>query len=269
MGDFDKLEPETLEILKPKNDPKTIFKDLMVFYDEKIYELEKKIKDRDEEEKKININNKAFLKKVIISKYLNNNKFMTKERKDRIDNILKKADDDLLEKTYKNKSEIKAELNSYLDELKEEKKRYDILYSELQKVYDNFDKLKDEFEKKKEYLIKIKSFDNKKYKEEREKINNNIKSNLNIIQSLFKPNDRKIKEAQKDADDYFNSLMNQKTKVTTTVENTIITDYTFLRYIGAFFTGGLTLLIPEDKYKIESKSKDTKVEYIDEKELEK
>ena len=230
--DLDNLEPETLKIIKPKNEPKKIFKDLMAFYDEKIKELEKKIKDRDEEENKIgtNINNKEFLKKGKIAKYLNNRDFM-KEKKDRIDKILKKADDDLLKETNKNKNEIKTELNNYLNKLKEEKKAYYILYGDLQKLYDNFDKLKEEFEKKKEYLIEIKSFDNKKYKEEREKINNNIKNNLKIIQSLFKPNDdtkKKIEEAKKDAANYFNSLINQKIKVTTTIETTTTTDYSIL-----------------------------------------
>jgi Fe2+ transport system protein B len=219
----------------------------MKFYDEKIKELEKKIKDRDEEEKKIgaNINNKEFLKKGKIAKYLNNRDFM-KEKKDRIDKILKKADDDLLKETNKNKNEIKTELNNYLNQLKEEKKAYYILYGDLQKLYDNFDKLKEEFEKKKEYLIEIKSFDNKKYKEEREKINNNIKNNLKIIQSLFKPNDetkKKIEEAKKEAANYFNSLMNQKIKVTTKIETTITTDYSILGaclgVIGIGFSLGL------------------------------
>ena len=299
--DLDNLEPETLKIIKPENEPKTIFKDLMAFYDEKINELEKKIKDREEEEKKIctNTNNKEFLKKGKIAKYLNNSNFM-KAKKDKIDIILKKADDDLLKETNKIKNEIKTELNNYLDKLKEEKKAYYILYGDLQKLYDNFDKLKEEFEKKKEYLIEIKSFDNKKYKEERQKINNNIKHNLKIIQSLFKPNEedkRKIEEDKKVAANYFNTLMNQKIKVTTTIETTITTDYSILGaclgviglgfpcgFLGSFggivpsvifgsggaILGGISGYFIGDYLKSNEKPQiETKEEYIDENELEK
>ena len=308
--DLDNLEPETLKIIKPENEPKKIFKDLMAFYDKKIKELEKKIKDRDEEEKKIgtNINNKEFLKKGKIAKYLNNRDFM-KEKKDKIDEILKKADDGLLKETNKNKNEIKTELNNYLNKLKEEKKAYYILYGDLQKLYDNFDKLKEEFEKKKEYLIEIKSFDNKKYKEEREKINNNIKNNIKTIQSLFKPNDdtkkkieeaddtkKTIEEAKKDAANYFNSLMNQKIKVTTIIETTITTDYSILGAClgvigiglsygllgslggivssailgtGGSIAGGVWGYFIGDSLKSDGKTeRETKEEYIDEDELE-
>ena len=245
--DFDNMDNwENINLPDKMENPKDVFATLLKFYDEKITDLENKIKE--EESKKVSFDENFLDKdeklKGYLKKYSKNEKF-----RNRLD--LKKYQDNarnkINEMDSKEKKEIIDFLKKQLKDIKDE--REDFLKQEktFQNLFDNYDKIKEAFEKKKKELEELKKNDIGKYEEEIKTIKERINNNMKSLNEMFNPekmkaNEEEIKRLKKEAYDYHDSLMKEKFTVRTETYTIVKRNYGFLGtvlgVIGGAIIGG-------------------------------